>query len=393
MRRLLIVILLCFTPVLAVAGDFIVTLKNEPLNIGVVNFYVDDIIDSRANKDNIGTARTGAFNVESKVNLEGGFKPALMDFLKTSFPKDDEKTPIVLNVLNFSVNERMVFLAEKAEANADIEFYEKKDDNLIKLFKADTYVKQTSGVDCTKFHEQNIRNVLKEAFVLFISSSSEINSSKSDALVSAEELVKKSDEYTQRRKNEEIKTKPYYFEEWKKLKNYDLSYEWSRGALLFEYRYEKATGHYENATNSYCLGAGIYKTVNGKIDVKYQNGVKRTGKIDVNAIPVAFYLFHRVKTGGWSGKWGIGVAVYYFTGNIDMAPYDSIYDGSGIGANLVLPFEFLIYGNKKNDTFINLNINAQIPIIKNRFERANSYIEAPGYAGSFIGFSVGKYWK
>jgi len=349
MHKLLFVMIICLIPVVVSASDLVIQLKKEPLNLGNVNFYVDDIIDSRADKDNIGTARTGAFNLESIVNLEGGFKPALMDFLIISFPGDDNKIPVVLNILDFSVNEKMVFLAEKAEAKATIEFYSKKDDELIKLFKADSYVKQTSSVDCTKFHESNIRDLLKESFKAFVSSGMNPTTAKEgQVLLTRDEILNQSNPVNNEKEIKDER-KLYYEYAWKGTGEISASYGFTCRGYLFQYRRENVLGHHSNHTNTYSYSIGYSNIKNSNIDVTYSNNMKFSGKYSADILPVSLCVHRRVNSGFWRGRWGIGLTGYYYSGKIDMVPLDTVYNGNGLGINIVLPGELVVGSSKHGD--------------------------------------------
>jgi hypothetical protein len=124
MKRLCLAVLLMPLFISLCRGEYVIQLKNTPMEITGQGFYIDEIIDSRVHKESIGTAKTGGpLQIESKVNLKGGLKAALMKYINITFPKSGKTAPVALNILYFNVDETNAFFNEKAQARAVIEYY------------------------------------------------------------------------------------------------------------------------------------------------------------------------------------------------------------------------------------------------------------------------------
>lgn len=379
-------------------GDLRITFIKKPLGLGKADFYVEDVIDSRPGNGSIGFAKTGPFKKETEVFLKGGFRKALLDYLRVSFPKRANKTPVVLNVLEFNVSETMDLLNEKSEAKATIEFYTKKQGKLIKLFRKDSYVKRISRIDCTRFHEPNIRYLLNNTFKAFIDSAPNLACEEEDlqcALTKEDIVAISRSELSVTKVRQMAKLdEPYFMQNWTGIVNTQVYYDVSRKGFWYNFFYEIPLVKRSGYNNSMSYSLGSYSTNNSDTDIIYQDGTRRSGKISVDAVPAMICFYHRVKSGFFKGKWGLGLAAYNVKGSIDMAPYDGVYKVDTTAANIVIPYEEVIYtspGNK--DIFLSVNLSVHVPVTPVRFERENWRIETHGFAGTFVGISIGRYWK
>lgn len=170
MKRLLI-LLTVVSGVCSVsfAGDVIVTLKNEKLDLPNANFYIADVIDSRVEKDNIGVAMTGVFNIKRPVQMKGGLKDSLLEYFNCSLPKTEGKTPIILNISEFVVTEQTRASGEYAIADVAMSFCLVKDDTIGEVYSTHAHKEKRSLWDVTTFHEHNIRAALNDCVISFAS--------------------------------------------------------------------------------------------------------------------------------------------------------------------------------------------------------------------------------
>ena len=375
-------------------GDYIIKLKKTPMEIIGQSFYIDSIIDSRVDKDNIGTARTGGpLNIKSKVNLKGGFKAALMKFISISFPKSGKTTPIALNILYFNVDETSVFMNEKAEARAIIEYYAKRSDKYEMLYKTDTYVKHVSKIDCTKYHEPNIREALKRSFIEYVSSGVDPKGNKPNAkLFTKNEILARYNPGGAQNAQEKDR-KIYYEYKWKGTGELELFYGAKWQNILLQYKRETALSHVGAHTNIFGYSAGYSRIDNADLEEEFAGGIKQNGKYSADIYPVTLCFCRKVKSKAWGGKWGIGLTGYYYSGTIDLKPPDAMHTGSGMGMNIVFPGEILYKSGKSSNWIFRINYELQIPLTKNRYSAPNSTIEAYAYQGVHAGISIGKYWE
>lgn len=150
------------------AKDLVIKLNDIKVDISDVNFYIEDVIDSRANKDDIGIAMVGIFNKKIPVQLEGGLKESLLKSFSYSLPQLDNKIPIVVNILRLQVGEKTEFSGEYAEAEIEMEFCLKKGDKIGQIYQARSFTKTRSFLDVTPYHEANIRKVLSNCLKSFV---------------------------------------------------------------------------------------------------------------------------------------------------------------------------------------------------------------------------------
>lgn len=151
------------------AGDVIVTLKNEKLDLPDANFYIADVIDSRAEKDNIGVAMTGVFNIRKHVQMKGGLKGSLLEYFNYSLPDTEGKIPITLNISEFVVTEKTRASGEYAIADVAMSFCLVKDDKIGEVYSMRAHKEKGSIWDVTTFHEHNIRAALNDCVISFAS--------------------------------------------------------------------------------------------------------------------------------------------------------------------------------------------------------------------------------
>jgi hypothetical protein len=395
MKTLGAAIVMMLMPVLVHAGDLVISLKTDVLKIDATGFYVEDVVDARKVKSNIGVARTGAFNVTSNVSLDGGFRPALLDYFGRSFPVSNDKAAVTLKVVEFSVDEKMEFPSEKAVGKALIEFYKKQGDGYVNVCRSAVNVEQKSSVDCTKYHEQNVKELLRRSFAVFVSSSVEYTASATGtATVSASALTEGpiSDSASVEVKQEDAK-QLYYNVDWLGAGELSMNYGFSYKNVLLQYRREEILGHHENHTNLYSYSIGATQINGSDIEVDCGSAGNKTGKYTATIVPVSLAIHRFVNSGFWKGKWGIGLTSYYYSGEIDMAPYDSLHKGDGLGLNVSLPGEIVVGSGGKKDLLFRLNYDIQIPLIKNRYSSGYGYIDGAGYNGIYLGLTLGKYWK
>lgn len=149
------------------AKDLVIKLKDIKVDISDANFYIEDVIDSRADKDDIGSAMTGIFNIRTPVQLEGGLRESLLKFFNYSLSKSDNKIPIVVNISKLQVEEKTKF-SEYAKAEIEMGFCLKKDDKIGQIYQTRSVTEKQSSLDVTSHHESNIRWVLSECLKSFV---------------------------------------------------------------------------------------------------------------------------------------------------------------------------------------------------------------------------------
>jgi hypothetical protein len=183
----------------------------------------------------------------------------------------------------------------------------------------------------------------------------------------------------------------FYNTTWEGAGEFNITYGFARHNWMYQYIRENALSYHPNYTHTISYGLG-YTNLNADTDVTYSNGVKLTGKFKADVVPLSICTHWIIKSGFWKGRFGIGYTMYYYSGKIDMAPYDGVYSGSGTGSNIVIPGELAIGNNLDKKSFFKVNYEIQIPITKNKYTLRSSYMEGYAHTGIFLGLSFGRYW-
>jgi hypothetical protein len=147
-----------------------IALKREPLEISNRNFYIKDVIDARANLNDVGFAQTGAFNRKVLVKFDAGVRNELLDYFSAALPPMADQTPVILKLLALKVGEKTGLFSEHGMAEAKMAFYVEKEGRLGKVFETEAFYKTPGKLDVTKFHEENLRKVIGQCLQNFASS-------------------------------------------------------------------------------------------------------------------------------------------------------------------------------------------------------------------------------
>ena len=142
----------------------IISLDAGQLNIENRNFYIARVVDKRVIQSSLGIVQKGPFNKKVIATFEKPLENVLLDFFNQSLPKNGQMQPIELVVIKLDISERTSFTSEVAYADLSIEFYH----NNTLLFS--TYEQtESSGIEVTAHHGDNIKDVLVKAIYTFSS--------------------------------------------------------------------------------------------------------------------------------------------------------------------------------------------------------------------------------
>jgi hypothetical protein len=86
--------------------DMIISLKNEPLEIHNRDFYIEDLIDARTQKENIGYAKTGLLNQKSGVQFKTDLRTEILGYLSHVLPQKENQIPVIIKITYLNVSER-----------------------------------------------------------------------------------------------------------------------------------------------------------------------------------------------------------------------------------------------------------------------------------------------
>ena len=162
-----ILLFLLVTTVLS-AQDYhtIELLPNETETVENVDFYVSGIIDNRAYKNNIGIAQKGAFNRKVLSQFSKEFDKELLDYLVTVFPKEENKTPLVLRINQLLILEKTGAFKETGKAIVNLDVLKKQGDTYV-LLGSYTSKKEKNSMDVTRKHDDRIRATLKDCLMKY----------------------------------------------------------------------------------------------------------------------------------------------------------------------------------------------------------------------------------
>jgi len=149
--------------------EIFIKLKREPLSISNRTFYIKDIVDARANPNDVGFAQTGLFNKKVLVKFASGIKSELLDYFQEALPQKEGQAPIILQLLILRVGERTGVFSEKAKAEAKIAFYIEREGRWGKVCET-AATHESGGMDVTKSHERNLRIVIEKCLQTFAAS-------------------------------------------------------------------------------------------------------------------------------------------------------------------------------------------------------------------------------
>ncbi len=147
--------------------DLKVTLEpDSPLN---TDFFIDEIIDARVNKENIGVAQRGAFNKQVPAHFSEDFVTHLKGYFDALLPKEENKTPLILKVHQLYISERTAAMSELGTCEVQLEFL--KDENG-KQFSLGTFSSQVEkgGMDATAGHPKRIKQAIQNCLEEFAKS-------------------------------------------------------------------------------------------------------------------------------------------------------------------------------------------------------------------------------
>lgn len=140
------------------------------------NFYVDDIIDNRSIKDNIGSVLKGMGNKEFPVKFPQEFKTYLDNFLKDYIPKVESQQPIILRVNQLEVAEKALFSTVIGTANIKLDVLIKIDDEFY-LYGSYEAMREKEGLSGIRSkHDDRIIECIVDCLKQFLNSRTEIQS-------------------------------------------------------------------------------------------------------------------------------------------------------------------------------------------------------------------------
>jgi hypothetical protein len=165
MKLKLVALLITLAAISAVAQkEHVVTIPNERLDelIADRTFYIDSVIDHRANKENIGQVLVGPLWTKHKATTNKELATTMMDYYTYGLPSTNKQIPVTVLINKFWLMETLTMSDEKVVFQFDITYVVNSNN-----FYQSTISTDTSAVDVTDFYEQIIRKAIKQSLIGF----------------------------------------------------------------------------------------------------------------------------------------------------------------------------------------------------------------------------------
>lgn len=151
----------------AAAQRLKISLAGQRTSKPIPNLEIEDVIDLRLDKTNIGWVQKGMNNTRIHADLAVGLKEELQWFLKMNAATGGNKIPVIVKVNKIAITERTIGDREYATAEVALEFlmqeYGKTDYCL--LLQAGSSVESSSMTDVTGGHAYNLARALEDCFL------------------------------------------------------------------------------------------------------------------------------------------------------------------------------------------------------------------------------------
>lgn len=126
-------------------------------------FNISEIIDARRDKSSIGNCKVGMGNDREKILLNAPLDSALLAFFHQKMPDQPGLPLLTIRVQRFAVHETTSGASEVSVASIDLDVFLKKDGVCQKLQHIKARHNWDSGLDVTKWHDDNLRMALQIA--------------------------------------------------------------------------------------------------------------------------------------------------------------------------------------------------------------------------------------
>jgi hypothetical protein len=148
-----------------------IVLKSISFESQEQQIYIVKVMDERPEKS-LGYLEN-AYGEKSKLYLKPDAPQAVMSFMNLSLSKLEKSKPIYIKINNLEIRQAQTSISElTVQVYVNLEFYEKNNNNLSKLYGISRSVQQVFSMSSTykifKTHEQRIRAALEYCMIGFI---------------------------------------------------------------------------------------------------------------------------------------------------------------------------------------------------------------------------------
>jgi len=152
-----LIILLCNS--LQAQENYEIVLSSESFDVKEGYFFINEIIDDREDKTNIGMVREGVFNKNSIALIQGELADQLLKKLEAGLVREYDFIPLTMKVNQFSISEKNANGLEVCVFDLDTKFL--LNDEVIFKYNDASF---TSTPDAIKKHGDNIHTGLENCF-------------------------------------------------------------------------------------------------------------------------------------------------------------------------------------------------------------------------------------
>lgn len=144
-----------------VAQPIELELKNFPVEVEGRKFFIESVLDGRADTSKIGWSLLDEETRGRAYTLKGGLETQLSHYFNNNLKKDTSLVPLVLNIGGLAISEKKKMMRE-GRANIQVQFFKVNEGQYGKVFETTFYTESVSefGRDIYTTHERRIRFVL-----------------------------------------------------------------------------------------------------------------------------------------------------------------------------------------------------------------------------------------
>ena len=166
MKYYIVFILSLFAISNLVADEHYISLEKFKLNLDSLEFYIEDIIDVRQEKQCIGFVQKGINRQKIPAYFNKGIKEEFKGLLSKSLSRNNNSQPLIIRINKLFIYEVTYLDKEVAIAELNISFITKKNTVYYEIFMGGTAVEKY-GIDVTNSHGKNIKKAIEKCFNQF----------------------------------------------------------------------------------------------------------------------------------------------------------------------------------------------------------------------------------
>lgn len=140
----------------------IIDLHNQALRLPERRFYVQQIVDARADTSSLGQVHFGLFDRPADVAFPARPTVYLLAYLSQQLPARPTDQPLILRLTDLRIMEAITNTSETAGARCTLEWYEPLATGEYRRLGSATATTHRGGLEVTGFHAGNLVTVLRQ---------------------------------------------------------------------------------------------------------------------------------------------------------------------------------------------------------------------------------------